>query len=103
MLVCHRCDNPKCVRPDHLFLGTHSDNAKDCASKGRNVAQRRPEVRRGTANGCAKLTPEQVQVIRRRRDGGERLDDIGRDYGVSRDAVWRIGKRLNWAWLKEIA
>jgi len=34
-LICHRCDNPKCVRPDHLFQGTHSDNAKDAYAKGR--------------------------------------------------------------------
>lgn len=43
MFVCHHCDTPACVRPDHLFLGTNSDNARDAAAKGRNGMQRHPE------------------------------------------------------------
>jgi len=39
--VCHRCDNPRCIRPEHLFLGTHRDNALDMMRKGRHASQRR--------------------------------------------------------------
>lgn len=60
MFVCHRCDNPPCCNPDHLFLGTAADNANDMAQKGRGNGAR------GTRNHNAKLTDEQVEQIRRR-------------------------------------
>jgi hypothetical protein len=43
MFACHRCDNPTCVNPDHIFLGTNQDNLRDAARKGRNPMQRHPE------------------------------------------------------------
>jgi hypothetical protein len=54
--VCHTCDNPKCVNPDHLFLGTLKDNFQDMKNKGRSA--------RGVKNSKAKLTESEVKKIR---------------------------------------
>ncbi len=59
MLICHHCDNPPCVNPDHLFVGTHHDNMADCMAKGRQ------DGGRGEGHGCAKLNENQVREIRR--------------------------------------
>lgn len=60
LLVLHHCDNPPCVRPDHLFLGTHEDNTRDMDAKHRRVTG----TSVGEANGSAKLTVDQVKWIR---------------------------------------
>lgn len=59
MCVCHKCDNPICVNPDHLFLGTHQDNMADRNRKGR---QHRPQ---GELSGTAKITEETVILIKK--------------------------------------
>lgn len=58
MCICHRCDNPTCVRPDHLFLGTLKDNVQDCERKGRG------NHAKGERQHCAKLTEADVREIR---------------------------------------
>lgn len=60
ILVCHTCDNPACVNPDHLFLGTHKDNQSDCSRKGRLGGR----VRHGEDNAGSKLTNAQRAEIR---------------------------------------
>lgn len=88
MFVCHRCDNPSCVRPDHLFLGTPADNVIDMVMKGRNVACPGPK------NGAVKLTPEQVRAIY--------LDprtnkEIGISYGIASSLASYIRQRRLWS------
>lgn len=71
MFVCHRCDNPACVNPDHLFLGTCADNVRDMMRKGRNFAKTKPDsYARGERQGSAKLTGSQVMEIRAKRASG---------------------------------
>lgn len=87
--VLHRCDNPPCCNPAHLFLGTPTDNAQDRNAKGRaNTA-------RGERTGHAKLTDAQVLDIRARYAAGETGRALAREYGVSPAAVSNImtGKR----------
>ena len=95
--VCHECDNPLCVRPDHLFLGNHMTNAQDMAAKGRQVFQRRPErAKRGEAHYCAKLDNSSIIAIRYRHKNGEPMEQIARSYDVSKQTIWRIIRRLTW-------
>lgn len=93
MHVLHKCDCVKCVNPDHLFLGTHTDNMRDMENKGRG---KRPAVRvppRGEQQWSAKLTAEQVVAIRQDR----RLNVvIGRELGVTGSLVGMIKSRKVW-------
>jgi len=82
--VLHHCDNRRCVRPDHLFLGNHQDNMNDMNRKGRNVFQ--------TRNPSAKLTAEAIRTIRARRKAGELLRVIAADFGVTESTVCRIAR-----------
>ncbi len=92
LLVCHKCDNPPCVRPDHLFLGTDADNQRDMMRKGRKVVP--PQY--GERNPRAKLTAEQVIEIRRRYAEGETQTKLGMEYGVSQAAIGYIVRGEHW-------
>jgi len=89
--VLHRCDNPPCINPDHLFLGTQKDNMADMVSKGR----RAPTA--GVFNGRAKLTKEQVCRIRDLiADQGMLLREIAKMFEVHVETISRIKHRIYW-------
>lgn len=83
--VCHKCDCRACVNPDHLFVGTHSDNERDKVAKGRNVT---PFGRVGERSLRAKMTDAQVVELRfRALDPGVPLADLARRFGVSESTI----------------
>ena len=105
MCVCHMCDIPACVNPEHLFLGTHAENMRDAANKNRfpkgeqHHAHRSPEVMRpplGERNGNAKLRDEWIPFIRKRLAEGESQRSIAADYGVSHGMIGRISRGTAW-------
>lgn len=85
MFVCHRCDNPSCVRPSHLFIGTPKQNSHDAAKKGRAFV--------GEKNGRAKLTLEQAAEICDSQESGPVL---AARYGVTRTTINRIRRKEGW-------
>ena len=91
MMVLHRCDNPPCCRPDHLFLGTQADNVRDMHAKGR------ARKAHGSACGMSKLTEEQVSEIRHRYAAGDvSQTKLAAEYGVSQVMVSQIVRRKTW-------
>jgi hypothetical protein len=124
LFVCHRCDNPPCVNPSHLFLGSVSDNAKDMVKKGRQVFQKHPErLRRGDRHPAridssylprgdrhySKLEPE--KVLRGERCGKSKLKEadvlairasnessgvLARRFGVWSATIRRIRRGASW-------
>ena len=90
LFVLHSCDNPGCVNPDHLFLGTQADNMDDCKAKGRKAV--------GAGHGNSNLTEQEVLSIRREYSGGGiSKAALGRKYGIGTPGVRKIIKRENWA------
>lgn len=95
--VCHHCDNPVCVRPDHLFIGTRADNNMDRAKKGRSAQTRNPlHVPRGEMRGNVKLTESDVRAIRMARNAGASLADLANQYGVCRQLIHGISVGTRW-------
>lgn len=87
--ICHRCDNPKCANPDHLFAGTSADNAADKATKGRTGKEKRS----GELNNKSKLTDEAVREILTSTANGPAL---ARKFGVTRALVNMVRNRKIW-------
>jgi hypothetical protein len=92
LCVMHICDNPPCVNPAHLRVGTLVENNADRELKGRGGQRKR----HGTANGAAKLTPAQVQEIRARCAAGESQTSVARDFPINQPHVSRIVREEVW-------
>jgi len=89
MCICHKCDNPACVNPDHLFLGTHADNVRDKQSKGRHPL--------GESHSNHKLTSEQVSKIRFLHErGGTSIRGLAKKFSVSYSVAYRIINGTVW-------
>lgn len=91
--VCHRCDNPECTRPSHLFLATHRENMRDSVMKGRAS---KPPLHLGSDSPKAKLTDAAVVDIRQRYARGERSLLLAQEYGVAHSTAKRIIARRYW-------
>lgn len=89
--ICHRCDNPPCCNPDHLFIGTHLENMRDMFSKNRRTSAK------GEKHAAAKLTEHQVVELRARYANNEgSMEALGRDYGITRQSAYLIISRKSW-------
>lgn len=84
--VCHRCDNPKCVNPAHLFLGSHTDNMKDKARKRRSY---RPV---GAVNPTARFTKDMLMTIRLRYQNGETQRSLAKEFKTSTSYLCTVMK-----------
>ena len=85
----HTCDNPPCVRPDHIVAGTHFQNMRDALIRGRTT--------KGEKNAGAKLTDDQVREIKRRLRAGEPQKEIAKDYDVGQTVISRIRSGKRWS------
>ena len=85
LIVCHHCDNPGCVNPDHLFVGTPKDNAHDALQKGRHYI--------GEKNGRSKLTAKNVKEILNSNMNGQQLAE---KFGVTRSTINNVRRGVTW-------
>lgn len=95
LCVCHNCpggDNPTCVNPAHLFLGTLTRNHEDMVAKGRNA--------RGERNGRAKLTEPDVREIRRLSVAGVLHKDLAARFDVSDTTIFQVVSRKMWGHIR---
>lgn len=99
--VCHHCDVPQCVNPDHLFAGTQADNVADMMAKGRYGEKRRGW--RGSECSFAKLNEDAVRRILVALAAGRFQRDVGEEYGVSQVMIGRIARGTSWRHVPRLA
>lgn len=88
LFVCHHCDNPPCVNPAHLFLGTNAENVRDSTGKGRHS--------RGAKNGRSKLTRDSVLEARARYAAGETQPALAAEFGVTSSVLSKAVRGKTW-------
>ena len=96
MVIRHKCDNPLCINPKHIELGTQADNIKDLIDRNRAKLSQK-----GDKNGRARLSTADVFDIRKRYKNGERQIDIAKRYGVSKNLIFDAIKR-KWKHIQEV-
>jgi hypothetical protein len=84
-IICHKCDVPSCVNPDHLFVGSPADNSRDMVAKARQ--------KKGVDVNTAKITPDAVRHIRAKVLTSREYCDL---YGINYRSVWNIQTRKTW-------
>ena len=92
MSVLHKCDNPPCVNPKHLYLGTYKDNARDTSASRHWMY--------GSKNNKSKLLEKQVLEIRSKLANGAKNVDLAKKYGITSCQISRIKLRQDWKYLK---
>lgn len=92
LLVLHSCDNPPCVRPDHLSLGTHARNMQEMVARGRDPKN----APHGERNPFAKLTDEKVRALRADFAAGTSFAELGRRYSVSSTVAADVARWRRW-------
>ena len=89
LLVLHKCDNPACVNPRHLFLGTHADNSSDMVEKNRQA--------KGEKHGMSKLSKEQIIIIKNKYIPEiYSTRKLAKEFNVSQPTIWRIINNITW-------
>ncbi len=91
MFICHHCDTPLCINPNHLFMGNHQDNMSDAVRKGRFQYFR--NAFRGEKHPLSKLSKDKVLAI---RSDNRKIAEIARDYNVGWSTIGDIKSHRTW-------